>query len=447
MTITRFSTANSYQSTINRINQRTADLNATQEKLSAGKRVLRATDDPVAATLAERENNRLMRNEADVRALERSRSSLQLAESTLGDMNDVLARFKELLVQSGSSALSATDRKSISQEMRGLRDQLLNLANTRDTEGNALLGGLGATSTSGLAFADVYGVPSAVEFQAVAGQSAASGNALPNRVDGQYALMRNLTGDGAFVVTPGFGDVLVKQLEVTDQAALQASGFLGDVPAVGDPPRTFDVQVALTAAGDLSLNVYRSDDPGPGGVPVTTVPLATVLPGQSVDLREVLGADTLPVTGQGFSVRLEGVVQVPDPLPAATQVMSSATVSASEPGDLFATLQRAIDALDATGLNATGRTQALGRVHDELQTGQDRLLLVQGRLGEWLRRGDSLEEQLQDRKVAGQKEMSNLTDLDMVQGISDFQTQQQGLQAALQSYGQVQRLSLFQYIA
>jgi flagellar hook-associated protein 3 FlgL len=34
----------------------------------------------------------------------------------------------------------------------------------------------------------------------------------------------------------------------------------------------------------------------------------------------------------------------------------------------------------------------------------------------------------------------------MVQGISDFQNQQTGLQAALQSYAQVQRLSLFQYI-
>ena len=35
----------------------------------------------------------------------------------------------------------------------------------------------------------------------------------------------------------------------------------------------------------------------------------------------------------------------------------------------------------------------------------------------------------------------------MVKGISDFESQQLGLQAALQSYGQVQKLSLFQYIA
>jgi flagellar hook-associated protein 3 FlgL len=34
----------------------------------------------------------------------------------------------------------------------------------------------------------------------------------------------------------------------------------------------------------------------------------------------------------------------------------------------------------------------------------------------------------------------------MVQGISDFQSQQVGLEAALKSYAQVQRLSLFQYV-
>lgn len=456
MSYYRVATANSYDATISRITQRTAELASAQEKLSAAKRVLRATDDPVAATLAERESNRLMRTEADLRALERSRSALQQAESTLGDMNDVLGRFKELLVQGGNAALAATDRRSISQEMRGLRDQLLNLANTQDTEGNALLGGLGTVSTHGRAFADVYGVPSGVQFQAIGGQAAATEGGLPNRVDGQFALMRNLTGDGTFVATPGSGTVLLKEARVTDPAALQASGFLGDVPAAGDPPRTFDLRVEVTPAGALSLNVYRSDDPNGDGSPAHTVALGNATPGQTVDLRQVLGADTVPITGngitpaaidQGFSIRLEGVVKVPTPLPGATAALSSATLSASEPGDLFASLQRAIDALESTTLNSTGRTQELGRVHEEFKTGQDRLLLVQGRLGEWLRRGDSLESQLQDRAVAGEQEISNLTDLDMVKGLSDFKTQQLGLQAALQSYGQVQRLSLFQYIA
>ena len=88
-----------------------------------------------------------------------------------------------------------------------------------------------------------------------------------------------------------------------------------------------------------------------------------------------------------------------------------------------------------------------GMFDADLQTGQDRLLLVRGRLGELLQRADSISSLLQDRSVAGQQALSQLTDLDMVRAISEFQTRQMGLQAALQSYGQVQRLSLFQFIA
>ena len=41
---------------------------------------------------------------------------------------------------------------------------------------------------------------------------------------------------------------------------------------------------------------------------------------------------------------------------------------------------------------------------------------------------------------------SNAQDLDMVRGISEQQKMQTGYQAALQSYAQIQKLSLFDYI-
>ncbi|WP_052369168.1 flagellin N-terminal helical domain-containing protein [Serpentinimonas barnesii] len=316
MSLIRVATAHSYEATMARITQRGAEMNDLQEKLAAGKRVLRASDDPVAATLAERESNRLQRTEADLRALERSRSSLQLAESAIGQMGDVLGRFHELLVQGGNSSLSNSDRRTLSTEMRGLREQLLNLANTQDTEGNALLGGLGVTNSNGRPFQET-GPPAAVLSHLLPGQAAATEVGLPNRVDGDFAL-RNLA---------------------------------------------------------------------------------------SVDPAVVGGTD------------------------------------------LFAIMQRAIEALESPTLSVAARTQALAHANADLQTGQDRLLLVRGRLGELLNRADSLNSLLEDRSVAGQQALSDLTDLDMVRAISDFQNRQLGLQAALQSYGQVQRLSLFQFIA
>ena len=42
--------------------------------------------------------------------------------------------------------------------------------------------------------------------------------------------------------------------------------------------------------------------------------------------------------------------------------------------------------------------------------------------------------------------VSRAEDLDMIKGISDFENQQTGYQAALQTYASVQKLSLFNYI-
>ncbi|MFY7907353.1 MAG: flagellin, partial [Burkholderiaceae bacterium] len=51
-----------------------------------------------------------------------------------------------------------------------------------------------------------------------------------------------------------------------------------------------------------------------------------------------------------------------------------------------------------------------------------------------------------DRKVAYEKENSELIDVDMVEAISKFQLSQTAYQAALQSYAQVQKMSMFDYM-
>ena len=293
---------------------------------------------------------------------------------------------------------------------------------------------------------DVF--PGGVQFQALAGQAAATEVALPGRVNGDFALMRLPSGDGLFEIGHGNGQVLVSGITVRDRDALNATGFFNQPPANVD----FSLRVTWNELEGLNLEVLRSD----AVAPLRTIPLGNPQSGEVVNIRQALGASsvafrdevTTPNLEYGFEVQLDGIVSMPDPLPSSSLTLARVELRSSQPsGDLFSTLQRAIDTLENTNLNSTGRTQELGRVHQEMQTGQDRLLLVRGRLGELLRRADSIEGLLQDRSVAGQRELSNLTDLDMVKGISEFQTQQLGLQAALQSYAQVQRLSLFQFIA
>ena len=120
---------------------------------------------------------------------------------------------------------------------------------------------------------------------------------------------------------------------------------------------------------------------------------------------------------------------------------------ATSPTDVFKVMQNAIDALrGATGGQTAQLTQTLGRSLTEIDAAHDRVLSARAQAGEWLNRADSLDSLLSSRQVDDETERSRLEDLDLVKGISDFQNQQTGLQAAMAAYGQVQKLSLFQYV-
>ncbi|MBV8379624.1 MAG: flagellar hook-associated protein 3, partial [Paucibacter sp.] len=71
---------------------------------------------------------------------------------------------------------------------------------------------------------------------------------------------------------------------------------------------------------------------------------------------------------------------------------------------------------------------------------------VRSQVGTAMNNLDSSETRISSTKEYNQEQQSNAQDLDMVQGISDFQNQQTGYQAALQTYAMVQRMSLLNYI-
>ena len=63
-----------------------------------------------------------------------------------------------------------------------------------------------------------------------------------------------------------------------------------------------------------------------------------------------------------------------------------------------------------------------------------------------LKRIDGVADRIEDHTLAVRTTRSEAEDLDMVEAISTFQSQQTGYDAALKAYSMVQRMSLFQYI-
>jgi flagellar hook-associated protein 3 FlgL len=113
---------------------------------------------------------------------------------------------------------------------------------------------------------------------------------------------------------------------------------------------------------------------------------------------------------------------------------------------VFNVIDGAIANLETPGQpTATIVTQLHGSLRD-MDLAMSNLSGWRARSGEALSRADSMEERLGQVRLGAQKDRSDAEDLDMVKSISEFQSNQTGYQAALQTYSMVQRLSMFDYI-
>jgi len=111
----RVATAHSYDSTVQTLNKRQAELSALQERISSGKRVQRASDDPVAAVMSEAAQNRLSRAQVDQRAIEASRTSLSQAETALGHAGELIHSVRELFLRAGNATYGGREYQNIAQ--------------------------------------------------------------------------------------------------------------------------------------------------------------------------------------------------------------------------------------------------------------------------------------------------------------------------------------------
>jgi flagellar hook-associated protein 3 FlgL len=212
------------------------------------------------------------------------------------------------------------------------------------------------------------------------------------------------------------GTAVGLDVQVVDATALNTTQVFtldDSVPNVGSYTLQFD---------GANWSVNGTDKSGAPFGPVSPITVNTT-------------GGTTEVAFQGLKVRIQGT-------PAAGD---SFTVTPTVDTDFWESLDRAIGALQ----NESGHdlNQELAVVNLHLQARLDRVLSARGQLGDWLNRADAMQAALKAREDYHIEQQSELTDLDMVAAISRFQTLQLGYQAGLSAYSQVQRLSLFQYLA
>lgn len=230
----RIATFNAYEQVISNLQTRQRGLQDSQQQLTSGKRVARPSDDPVAAARAERSLAAMTRADAHQRALDASRTATQLTESALGDAAELMQRAREAMMGAGNPTYTDGERAMLVQSLRGLRQQLLAVANRSDGTGAYLFGGQGSTAPPFVEVNDPSAPSSRrVVYQGSAGDTlVASGESLTTALDGGRAWLQAPAAVA--------GDPPLSVFDVLDRSITELSA-----PGVTDP------QVATTVRESL----------------------------------------------------------------------------------------------------------------------------------------------------------------------------------------------------
>ncbi len=197
----QISTSSFYDRSATAMNKLAVRADTLNTQIATEKRLAAPSDDSVAFSRL----RGLAKGAADDGAyagnLRMADAVLSQADATLSAIGDQLQNASELAVRAKNGTFSAADRRVMGAELAGIVDRLVGLANTRDTRGQPLFGG----------------------------------------VDGGAAVTRN--ADGGFT----FASVAVPAIPIGEGQSVQANETAGRVFAIGDTD-TLAVLATLAAA-------------------------------------------------------------------------------------------------------------------------------------------------------------------------------------------------------
>ena len=112
---------------------------AAMEKISSGKKINSAKDNPLKIEQSENFRMQIRALEMANKNLQDSTSMIQVADTAMGTISEALIRMKELTVQAANETTNEADRKIIQDEIDVLRSHIDDTAKNTEFNGNKLL--------------------------------------------------------------------------------------------------------------------------------------------------------------------------------------------------------------------------------------------------------------------------------------------------------------------
>src|SRR5690554_6008603 len=114
MRITNQSMLHNY---LNNLNRNLARMAKYQDQMSSGKEIRRPSDDPFAVTRSMSLHTSINQNNQYLRNIEDSIGWVDMTDSALGNIGDILNRLRELVIKGANGSLAVTDRNAVRDEV------------------------------------------------------------------------------------------------------------------------------------------------------------------------------------------------------------------------------------------------------------------------------------------------------------------------------------------
>ena len=410
-----------------KINDKIADV---QERVSTGKSILRASDDPVAAvnlSVAKEQSLLLGQFERNIASAE---NKLNMTDLTLQETVNVLTRFSELITMARNGALNEEGHLAISTEMRQLKEVLLGLANTTDANGQGIFSGF-----NGVDRPFEMKVDGSVEYLGNRGQNSLA-------ISENMSISTNIDGGSAFmrIDTEGGRRSLFDIVDLTINAVETASAFSPKANANNRANVYFELPSRME---NWSLELSGSI----GSKTIT----ASINEGGLQNMVDAINAATAE-TGTAASLNADGTS-----ITLVDDMNGDITIKNIQIEGINAALDQVVSYIEFTGIDAAGvattkpqkmtdADQLVSSSIGNMQKAIDNLSLQRAYVGGQLSKAATQIDVVGARKLAVDRDVSRLGDADLAALITDLQAQLTNLNAAQSAFAKIGQLSLFDYI-
>ena len=414
---------------ISQFSKNMSDIQKIQSKISSGKNIVFASDDPVGAVELSGLKDVADRVDQFLKNANLALDRLHLMDSSLEGAKDIFIRCNELAVQASNDVLGVGDREAIALEFDELKKELLSISNIQDSGGSFIFAGFKSQTqpfqinSSGL-----------IEYKGdrgVLNLNLSESRLVESTIDGATVFQDIVTSAGVSTDLFAAIDNVSRSIRTANSGveAAKAEG-MAKVTLTNQNPGTYSFTITSgQKSHDFSLDITGSD----------LSDIATAVNAADLDITASLedSNKTLKlVSDYGYDIEWSNV-QIP-----------SIDKSQQTPTSFF-TLQP-IDSANSNIGNAQqiyDYDQSIASRLDELVVIQNHLANQRAKVGARMNSVERQQDIMVERKVLVEKDVSELADADLSELVTELQSMMTSQEASQKAFVRISQLNLFDMIS